>query len=154
MSAQAIAERRPARVSFVVYGLPRPQGSKSAIAVKGRAVVVERGRETLRPWRASVSLAASELVAELLAGPVEVDLTFTLPRPKRHFRSGARAHELREDAPAYVATRPDLDKLIRAVLDALTGVVFADDGQVASLVAAKVFGDRPGVEVSIRELAT
>lgn len=153
MSAEAIAERRPAAVAFTVYGIPRPQGSKQAIAVKGRAVVVERGRETLRPWRASVSLAASEAVAELLRGPVEVELVFTLPRPKSHFRSGARSHELREDAPAYVSTRPDLDKLQRAVLDALSGVAIADDGQVASLLSRKVFGDRPGVAVSIRELA-
>jgi len=48
------------------------------------------------------------------------------------------------------ATRPDIDKLSRAVLDALTGIVFSDDAQVADLQAHKFFADaeRPvGVRV-------
>jgi Holliday junction resolvase RusA-like endonuclease len=44
---------------------------------------------------------------------------------------------------------PDLDKLIRAILDALTGVVWRDDGQVVDIVASKVYADTPGVDVVI-----
>ena len=140
------------RASFTVYGLPVPQGSKSAIRQGPHIRIVERGRQALNPWRQTVTALAASSLSELLVGPVEVELTFTLPRPKSHFRSGSRAAELREDAPVYVSHRPDVDKLARAILDALTGVAFLDDGQVASLLAAKVYGDRPGVAVSIRGL--
>ena len=36
------------------------------------------------------------------------------------------------------ACPPDIDKLCRAVLDALTGVMYADDRQVVALSARKV----------------
>ena len=59
---------------------------------------------------------------------------------------------LRVDAPEYVDRAPDLDKLERAALDALTGVLYLDDRQVARLSADKSWGDIPGVDVRARRL--
>jgi crossover junction endodeoxyribonuclease RusA len=49
------------------------------------------------------------------------------------------------------ASRPDIDKLARAVLDALTGVAFRDDSQVAKLDLLKLWVDAipPGVQVIV-----
>jgi Holliday junction resolvase RusA-like endonuclease len=44
-----------------------------------------------------------------------------------------------------------LDKLTRAVLDALTFVVFADDSQVIEILATKDYG-APGVVVEIQRI--
>ena len=115
-------------------------------------MIVERGRATLRPWRAQVAAEAAQLLEQPLAGPLRVVLEFELPRPKSHYRTGARAGELRESAPVYHSTRPDADKLARAVLDALAGVAFRDDGQVSRLEVDKVFGERPGVLVRLEPL--
>ena len=49
-----------------------------------------------------------------------------------------------EYASALPDRAPDLDKLVRAALDALTGIVFGDDGQVCELYAHKLYGDGPG----------
>ena len=49
-------------------------------------------------------------------------------------------------------TRPDVDKLIRAVLDALTGIVYADDSQVTAVSAAKLFDPKPRVEIRIQSV--
>ncbi|MFZ1730810.1 MAG: RusA family crossover junction endodeoxyribonuclease [Bacteroidota bacterium] len=57
-------------------------------------------------------------------------MLFLLPRPKSHFRSGRNAHLLRETAPRFPTSKPDADKLSRAVLEALTGVAYKDDAQV------------------------
>ena len=46
--------------------------------------------------------------------------------------------------------KPDIDKLIRAVLDALTGIFYADDAQVDELYVTKMYGDPPRVEVEVR----
>ena len=154
MSAQAVSEVAAVLATFSVDGIPVPQGSKSAFVVKGRAVVTERGRAALGPWRALVSARAADALAEPIVGPVAVELHFRLLRPKAHYRTGAHAGELRDDAPAYVSTRPDVDKLSRAVLDALSGVAFADDGQVAGLIAYKLFSVRAGVDVELRRLPT
>lgn len=80
---------------------------------------------------------------------MELALFFRFPRPRSHFlKSG-----LRPNAPGYVTRTPDIDKLARAALDALTGVAFLDDKQVAVLRASKEYSDdRPGLHVAIREL--
>ncbi len=137
---------------FEVPGTPVPQGSKQAFVVKGRAVVTERGRNALGPWRQQVAAAALAAGVEPVRGAVYVYLDFLFTRPKAHYRTGRHAAELRGDAPVYVANRPDVDKLARAVLDALTGVAFVDDGQVVELQATKRYYDSAGVRVRLGPL--
>lgn len=151
-SAPAVVSPFAGAVVFEVAGEPRPQGSKQAYVVKGRAIVTERGRATLGPWRAQIAATAAGLLEEPLTGPLAVCLAFTFTRPKSHYRTGRHAAELRDDAPRAHSTRPDVDKLARAVLDALTGIAFRDDGQVSELSATKRFSDRAGVTVTIAPL--
>ena len=50
---------------------------------------------------------------------------------------------------------PDLDKLVRAAVDALTGIVYVDDVQPVEIVASKVFApsiDKAGCEVEVWEI--
>lgn len=102
----------------------------------------------LAPWRSTVALAAqaAHLERGLLEGPLVVTCRFVFPRPKSHRRANG---ELRESAPWRHSSRPDVDKLVRAVLDGITGVVLADDAQVAELRATKEYGDEPGAEVMV-----
>jgi Holliday junction resolvase RusA-like endonuclease len=58
--------------------------------------------------------------------PVGVSFDFRFPRPRSHY--GKRG--LLPSAPRHMVTKPDLDKLIRAALDALTGIIWRDDAQV------------------------
>lgn len=46
----------------------------------------------------------------------------------------------------------DVDNVAKAILDALTGVIFHDDSQVERLTVEKVDGDRPRVKVRARPL--
>ncbi len=145
---------------FAVHGTPAPQGSKRAYVNRhtGRAAVVESSTR-VRPWREAVKhaaldarvMAAATLDARpatlaTLTGPVVVAITFYLPRPKSHYRTGRFAHLLRDNAPRNPAGKPDLDKLARSTLDGLSdAAVWADDAQVVSLSVAKAYampGDR------------
>lgn len=121
-------------IAFQVEGNPVTQGSMKVI--NGR-VLHSRG-EALILWRTMVALAARRAGAFPVPNPVEMTIEFRLPRPKT----------VKRDLP-YVA--PDLDKLIRAVLDALTGIAYVDDGQVVSINSSKVYGE-PGVSVSVVSL--
>jgi len=83
-------------------------------------------------------------------GPVSAHLEFRFPRPKSHYRGGKiDPDRLRKDASSFVIRRPDLDKLCRAVLDALTGVVWVDDALIAQLAAVKCYDDAPGVLIVV-----
>lgn len=80
------------------------------------------------PWMARVRRIAKEKhQGSLLTCPVRLGVKFYFRRPKNQFRTGRLAHLLRDDSPMHHAQTPDLDKLIRAVADALTGAVLYDD---------------------------
>lgn len=119
---------------FEVRGLPIAQGSVKAFVVRGQARVVSVSPK-LRAWRETVADAARKWYgdAPLERGPVELTVYFSLPRPKKPKGDGRLPI-------AY----PDIDKLARGILDALTGVVYVDDSQVTDLTLGKRFG-RPGV---------
>ena len=96
-----------------------------------------------------MSMAAKEAIQGF--GPtrdaVRVYVSFVFASPNGHFGTGRNAGVLKSSAPTNKVTRPDVDKLLRAVLDAITGIVFMDDSQVVKAEASKVFG--PGPEAII-----
>lgn len=125
------------RIAIRVAGLPIPQGSKSAAVIKGRAVIRDSNAKTLKPWRDHVRATAEDATRyhDTITGPVAVWLYFTFERPKSHYRTGRNAHLLRPNAPPFPG-RPcgDIDKLQRAVFDALTdAAVWTDDTQAVDL---------------------
>lgn len=129
-------------ISFFVEGVPAPQGSKDHV---GNGRMVESSKR-LKPWRATVRAAArAAWEGEPYAGPVSVDVTFRFLRPKSHYGTGRNAAILKGSAPSHHAYRPDVDKLARAILDALTGVAWSDDSQVVAVHACKRWTD--GCEV-------
>jgi crossover junction endodeoxyribonuclease RusA len=123
-------------ITIEVRGLPAPQGSKRHV---GNGVMVESSR-AVGPWREAVRAETQRKVSKPLAGPVYVEITFGLPRPKGHYGTGKNAGKLRDSAPWFPQGRPDLDKLARSVLDGLTaGGAWADDAQVVCLTARKIY---------------
>jgi crossover junction endodeoxyribonuclease RusA len=133
-------------IELRVYGIPAPQGSKSAFVRGGKAVVVEGGSRSGRAshvaWRQAVATAARDWQAThsqpLLDEPVALEVTFRMPKPR--------------SVPKYrlwPRSKPDLDKLIRSILDALSGVLIRDDAVVVQLAAEKCYGDPPGAQITL-----
>jgi crossover junction endodeoxyribonuclease RusA len=122
---------------FTVYGAAVPKGSMRAFVRPGmRAPVITDGNRNVKAWQRQIAAAAGAAVAEfpeaerrVIAGAVRVTLAFYLPRPK--------ALNTHRHASAAHTKRPDLDKLTRAVLDALTAIAWTDDAQVNELEACK-----------------
>jgi Holliday junction resolvase RusA-like endonuclease len=142
-------------IAFTVFGTPIPQGSTRAFVPKGwkRPVITHANAKT-KPWRQAIVDATQNVMAGRLPveeAPVELAVTFFLPRPKsapKRFTEPAR--------------KPDTDKLLRAVMDALTAAgVWRDDAQVVLVVTRKAFAGGqhdpmgpagvPRAEVRVRE---
>jgi Holliday junction resolvase RusA-like endonuclease len=161
-------------VAFTVYGKPEPQGSvkafvptyKSGQPVRrdGGQIVVNLTTDNpaLKAWRQGAKVEALGGLIEYGAsivpseGAVRVEATFYLQRPKAHCGTGRNANTVKASAPAHPVGRPDVDKLLRALLDALTDTVVADDSQVVETLARKVYCgplDEPRCEVSVFALA-
>lgn len=131
-------ELAPALDVFVP-GRPAPQGSKRHV---GGGILVESSK-ACAPWRTAVAWHAAQAApGALAAGPLLVRLAFVMPRP---------AGTPKRSTPPAIR-RPDLDKLTRACLDALSGVVWADDSQVTHLRVSKRLAEldeQPGVHIYV-----
>jgi Holliday junction resolvase RusA-like endonuclease len=138
-----------AEIAFEVPGEPQPQGSTKAFKHRHTGLVmVTSDNARLRPWRDAVCWHARQALAGRgpLAGPVGVALDFRFVRPRGHF--GRRG--LRPSAPPEHVVRPDVDKLARAVIDALSEAgVWRDDNQVVQLHARKHYADLAGLAVQV-----
>lgn len=140
-------------LAFTAYGKPEPQGSARAFMVKslGRPVVTSDNPRN-KDWRRTVAFAALEALRAaglpqplFPAGPVRLVLAFRLPRPKAL-----------KGTDVVHTTRPDVDKLVRSVCDALTGIAWGDDGQVVALDVRKGYsnpGEQAGVRANIQRPA-
>lgn len=137
-------------IVFTVYGQAQPAGSKTAGVTKGGKMFVRDSAKRGAPWRREVARTAAEAMngTGLLDGPLSLAVTFVVPRPKGHY--GARG--LRPSAPAYPTVRPDVTKLLRAVEDAATGIVWRDDAQVVIQHACKTYGEPARAEVEVRSV--
>ena len=77
--------------------------------------------------------------------PMALIVSFAFPRPK------SAPKKLKHGDP--VVKRPDLDNLVKAVLDGLNGVAFTDDKQIAMISGRKLYGEIPGAYITLRLMA-
>lgn len=125
---------------MTVLGEPIPQGSTKAFArvIHGKPIAnVVSDNPRLKGWRSVVAYTVAQALREpqnyglFFNDAVSLTVTFYLPRPKALQTKAKAARDF-----AHVK-KPDLDKLVRATKDALTGVVWRDDAQVTDLLATK-----------------
>lgn len=136
-------------ITFTVPGLPQQQGSKTYL---GRGISIDANKN-LKPWRLDAITCARAAFKEQLVGTIGVAAIFTYPRPRNHYGTGRNSTQLKPSAPAYKTSAPDLDKLCRALGDALTqSGIIRDDALIAYWTAQKVYGTTPSTHVTITEL--
>lgn len=84
-------------------------------------------------------------------GPLEVRLKFY-----RHIQQSVSKKEraLRLSGAHRPIVKPDTDNYIKSTLDALNGVLWADDNQIVDLSASKFYSDNPRIEIEVKELET
>jgi Holliday junction resolvase RusA-like endonuclease len=129
--------------SVVIEGKAKPQGSKKAFVINGRAVLVEASKDLkTERLRMSVFIAANAISSkwqkiERPDGAI-VTLEFSFVRPKSVKRQ-------------EMTVTPDVDKLTRFTLDAITqaGNIWDDDSQVVKLNVRKHYGDKDTTTISI-----
>ena len=121
--------------TFVVLGLPVPQGSMRHV---GGGRIVSKSPK-LKEWRTKIAQVVREQVGEPAhQDPVSVTVIFTFNKPKT----------VKRDLPTVP---PDLDKLQRAIGDALSIDVnyLKDDAQIVEWHAQNAYGTPAGVIIQV-----
>ena len=152
MSVLTMARRR---VAFEVFGIAQAKGNARAFvpkswatkaAAEGKAprAVVTLDHAKSKGWEQLVKEQAQTVAAGgVFIGPVVLTVTFRLPRPQSLPKRCL-----------HHTKKPDVDKLVRATNDALTGVLYIDDSQIVDLHARKCYaaiGATPSAHITVEE---
>jgi len=143
----------PEDIVFFVAGDPQPKGSTRSFYVKkvDRVVTTTTNKNT-KQWQLRIAMEAQHVNEQRQVSfycpdkdcGFEVEAHFLFSRPK------SLPKKIRLDTK-----RPDLDKLVRAVLDGLANILIPDDAQVISIVASKRYvetGETPGARIMVRKV--
>lgn len=119
---------------------PVPQG-RPRVTRRGITYLPARSVAFRNEFRAAIAEKCPKMP---LSCPVTAEITFRLPMPARLSK---RKRAALSGAPH--AKRPDLDNLVKAVLDALNGHVISDDGLIATISASKIWCEMGGISIRL-----
>jgi len=129
-----------------VPGVPIAQPRHRATAIGGRARMYLPTSAPVNTYKAAIQLAWHAAGEPRLDGPLAVSIDFVFPRPKSKTKK-------RGDNPRFWhVSKPDLDNLYKATLDAMNGLAFHDDSQVSSCRVRKIVaaaGEAPYTEIEL-----
>lgn len=130
--------------SFEIPGVPVPKG-RPRMTKSGHAYTPQQTRD----YDAWVRLCWLQTGQPMSLQPLQILLKFYLPIPKS-FRKKQR--ELALAGVLLPTKKPDIDNLVKAVLDGLNGLAYQDDKQIVALEAAKGYEITPLTRVTLREV--
>lgn len=131
-SDRRTGDNRVVSIAFKVEGKPIQQGSMRAF----NNHIVHNKTKELMAWRSLVAFAAKRAGCTPIIGAISISMKFAYARPRTVTRE-------------FPTVPPDLDKQIRSILDALSGVAYIDDSQVTEISATKEYANWQGVEIII-----
>ena len=130
-------------MNFTVGGQPIPQ-PRPRVSTRGNfARAYVPANHPIHAYRQAVAAAAKIACPHPSEDPVSVIVQFTFQRPPSHMNKSG----VKKTAPAL--PQCDCDNLAKGVLDAMTGIVWYDDAQVAELHIYKRYGQKAETEVEV-----
>ena len=144
-------------IKFFAPGEPVAKGSMVKI---GKRFIDQKNLATktlpanrLKDWQSQIAWCAKKEMRnrDVIPGAIALTATFILSRPKSHRNAKGK---LKKGSPILPVFKPDTDKLLRAIGDAMSGIVYRDDCQIVDVRIRKQYvngaHDGPGVEVEVR----
>lgn len=130
-------------VSFYSDTTPVPQPrQRHGAVVRGGKVITRNYIPTESPihdFKAAIRRAAKEAMSEIemLKPPIHLGVTFVFARPEYLNKA-----KYGEDRIPHCKSKNDVDNLVKGLMDACTGIIWKDDGQVQTLWVEKYFSGR------------
>lgn len=126
--------------SLVVFGKPVAQPRHRASCRGGYAKMYLPGDHPVHDFKRRIMAVAASHPIRRIEGPVRLDLLFAFSQPKGRKRQ-------------FKISKPDLDNLEKAVMDALTDAgVWCDDAQVVEKHSTKVYAATDATSIFITPL--
>ena len=115
---------------YTIIGNPQPKG-RPRFTKSGHAYTPKKTRDAEDKIKLMLQIASSIHTKLPITTAIQIVLNFYLHRPKRLQKKSSPIEAIPHDK------RPDLDNLIKLVIDAANGIIFIDDAQIFEIVANK-----------------
>ena len=135
-------------IMFTVYGHPVAKG-RPRFSTRGKFPVAYTPEKT-KTYETEVGMMARAAMgaSEVLEGALETFIYVTFPVPASY--SKKRTEACLNNTEKHIK-RPDLDNVIKCVIDGMDKIVFLNDSQITSIHSTKVYGEVGKVEVLVRQ---
>lgn len=126
-------------VEITVKGKAETKGSARAFKCGNRCIITNDNPKC-KAWQKKVTIAAMQAGVKK-QDRAQISISFHIEIPKTYLkkRNVGDPHTM----------KPDIDKLIRPILDALTGFAYEDDNCVYSVTACKTWAKENLTEIMI-----
>ena len=134
-------------IALEIDGIPVPQ-KRPRFSRKGSHVSCydeQAKQKEFAKWQ-----LLSQFRNEILSVPLSLDLVFFLPIPSS--ASGIKKRQMANGIIAH-SKKPDVDNLVKFILDCMNGFIFTDDSLVCEIRAKKLYSNKPGTSIRIFPLA-
>lgn len=126
-------------MSFVVFGKPIAQPRHRAAARHGHIVHYLPNAHPVHAYKKALIIEAKRHAKGMIEGAVRLEILFSFAFPKA--KKGTKEFKI---------SRPDLDNLEKAVMDAMTdGEIWIDDAQVVDKRSIKIYGSVDATSIVI-----
>jgi Holliday junction resolvase RusA-like endonuclease len=132
--------------TFIVKGNPKALKRHRTFVKNGIRINTDPSKGDKADFIAQIIQNAPK---EPIRGAISITMTFYFARPRSHYGTGKNADKIKLSAPDEKTTKPDLDNLIKFVLDAMNGIVFLDDSQITHIEADKNYGEGQGTFITV-----
>lgn len=131
-------------LTFFIPG--KPVGKGRPRFVRAGNSVLTYTPKTTRDYENMAAMIFRSKTKSMFTGYVNVSVVAYFPIPKN---AGKAQKQKMLSGELLPDKKPDLDNIIKAVLDGLNGVAFPDDKSVIGISGTKKYSTKPGVEVTI-----
>ena len=135
----------------IFFTVPQVSGKgRPRFARQGTFVKTYTDAKTLT-YEKSIQTYAKQAMGSTspLIGAVAAYLHIGIPIPPSYSKTRQKACIEGLERPTK---KPDIDNIVKAILDGMNGVVYLDDKQVVDLHLTKVYSSKEGVDIMVKEI--
>lgn len=134
---------------FTIYGEPVPKG-RPRFSTRGKFPVAYTPEKT-KNYESDVGMMAKAAMgaSEPLEGALEAFIYVTFAVPASYSKKRTEACLSGQEKHTK---KPDLDNVVKSVIDGMDKIVFENDSQFTSIHATKVYGEVAKVEILVKQI--
>ena len=137
------------KIKFCIYGEPPNKGRPRMRIIKGKFPIVYTPTKTKKEEEAFITQSLPFKPERPFIEPLIINITtyFSIPASfSKKKKAKAVAGCLRP------TKKPDIDNIVKSILDAMNKIFYQDDKQVVELSVKKFYSEKPRTEVEISEI--